>query len=562
MAGGQAARDRGRGGQLAFDDLSLPLRLVTFVVFDLETTGGSAGGDAITEIGAVKVRGGEVLGTFATLVNPGTAIPPAITYLTGITEAMVAPAPAVDSVLPAFLEWVGDDAVLVGHNVRFDVSFVRAACDALGYDRPANQVVDTCSLARRLLRDEVPNCRLGTLADRLRLAHRPTHRALDDAWATVDLLHLLLERAGCLGATHLDDLLELPKAAGHPQGQKLRWVASLPRSPGVYVFRDTGGRALYVGKAVDLRRRVRQYFGQDDRRKVPQLLREAASLDHVVCAHELEASVLEVRLIHELAPRFNRQGTRWRRYRWVRLTAEAWPRLSVVRSPQPGDLGPLASDGAARLVVEAVHDAVPLRRCTTRLRAGAVVRDGPCTAAQLGKALCPCAGGVAPEAYADVVASVRLGLSARPSLLLDPLAQRMRSLARDRRFEEAAAVRDRAAALSRAVQRQRRLESLRGAGRLVVEVDGEGGAILDRGRLVTAWPQGSRPLAALAPTGGEGTTTGPPAAAEVDELVAVASWLEARASRLHILRCDGGLAWPASPVRQFEAGRPAAVRAG
>ncbi len=548
-------------GQLTFDDLSLPLHLVTFVVFDLETTGGSAGGgDAITEVGAVKVRGGEVLGTFATLVNPGTAIPPAITYLTGITESMVRPAPSVDSVLPAFLERVGDDAVLVGHNVRFDVSFVRAACDALGYDRPANQVVDTCSLARRLLRDEVPNCKLGTLADRLRLPHRPTHRALDDAWATVDLLHLLLERVGCLGATHLDDLLELPKAAGHPQGQKLRWVASLPRAPGVYQFRDAGGRALYVGKAVDLRRRVRQYFGHDDRRKVPQLLREAASLDHVVCAHELEASVLEIRLIHELSPRFNRQGTRWRGYRWLRLTSEAWPRLSVVRTPQAGDLGPLSSETAARLVAEAVHDAVPLRRCTQRLRAGAVLRDGPCTPAQLGVSLCPCSGDVAPEAYADVVASVRLGLSTQPALLLDPLAERMQALSRASRYEEAAAVRDRASALARAVHRQRRLESLRSAGRLVVEVGGEGGAVLDGGRLSLAWPAGARPLAALVPSD-QPRLAGPPAAAEVDELSAVASWLDARAGRVEVLRGDDGLASPISRVPRFDPVRRARPRA-
>ena len=550
MLGGGGRRPR--GGQLTFGDLSLPLHLVTFVVFDLETTGGSAGGgDAITEVGAVKVRGGEVLGTFATLVNPGAAIPPAITYLTGITEAMVRPAPPVDAVLPAFLEWVGGDAVLVGHNVRFDVSFVRAACDALGYDRPANQVVDTCSLARRLLRDEVPNCKLATLADRLRLPHRPTHRALDDAWATVDLLHLLLERVGCLGATHLDDLLELPKAAGHPQGEKLRWVASLPRSPGVYLFRDATGRALYVGKAVDLRRRVRQYFGQDDRRKVPQLLREAASIDHVVCAHELEAAVLEVRLIHELAPRFNRQGTRWRRYRWLRLTAEPWPRLSVVRSPQAGDLGPLSSEAAARLVAEAVHDAAPLRRCTQRLRPGAALRDGPCTAAQLGVALCPCSGEVAPDAYAAVVSLVRLGLSTQPALLLDPLATRMQALAQAGRFEEAAAVRDRAAGLSRAVHRQRRLESLRNAGRLVVEVDGEGGAVLDGGRLSLAWPAGPRPLLALAAPE-EPPGSGPPAAHEVDELAVVAGWLDARAGRVHVLRCDEGLASPASHVPRFE----------
>ena len=551
-------------GQLSFDDLSLPLHRVTFVVFDLETTGGSAGGgDAITEVGAVKVRGGEVLGTFATLVNPGTAIPPAITYLPGITETMVRPAPPVESVLPAFLEWVGDEAVLVGHNVRFDLSFVRAACDALGYVRPANSVVDTCSLARRLLRDEVPNCKLATLADRLRLPHRPTHRALDDAWATVDLLHLLLERVGCLGATSLDDLLELPKAAGHPQGQKLKWVADLPRAPGVYVFRDAGGRPLYVGKAVDLRRRVRQYFGQDDRRKVPQLLREAASLHHVVCAHELEAAVLEVRLIHQHGPRFNHQGTRWRRYRWLRLTSEAWPRLSVVRTPAPGDLGPLASEAVARLVVEAVQDAAPLRRCTQRLKPGAVTREGGCAAAQLGVALCPCSGEVEAAAYAAVADSVRLGLSTQPALLLEPLARRMQSLAGVGRFEEAAAVRDRASALGRAVQRQRRLESLQRAGRLVVEVDGIGGAVLDGGRLVLSWPAGPRPLAAL--TGPERRlapqASAPPAAAEVDELVAVAAWLDAHAGRVHVLACDGGLAWPVTRIPRFEPVRRGRSRA-
>jgi DNA polymerase-3 subunit epsilon len=294
---------------------------------------------------------------------------------------------------------------------------------------------------------------------------------------------------------------------------------------------------------------------------VPQLLREAASLDHIVCAHELEAAVREIRLIHEHGPRFNRQGTRWRGYRWLRITAEAWPRLSVVRSPAPGDLGPLASETAARLVAEAIQDAAPLRRCTTRLAAGAVLRDGACTAGQLGVALCPCAGGVAPAAYAEVVEKVRLGLSSRPALLLDPLADRMRALAGAGRFEEAAAVRDRAAALARAVQRQRRLESLRGAGRLVVEVEGEGGAVLDGGHLHLAWPAGSRPLAALSPP--EGPPAAPmPAASEVDELSAVAGWLDARAGRVHVLRCDDGLASPANKVPRFEPVRAARSRAG
>src|SRR5580704_2153357 len=190
--------------QRSFDDLGRPLAEVTFVVLDLETTGTSPATCAITEVGAVKVRGGEVLGTFQTLVNPGLPIPPSITVLTGITHAMVVPAPPVGAVLDPFSGFVGD-AVIVGHNVAFDLRFLRAAMEEHGYPRFTNTVVDTCALARRLVRDEVPNCRLATLADLFRVGRKPTHRALDDAWATMEVLHALLERAGSLGVLGLDD---------------------------------------------------------------------------------------------------------------------------------------------------------------------------------------------------------------------------------------------------------------------------------------------------------------------------------------------------------------------
>ena len=330
--------------QRSFDDLGTPLADVTFVVVDLETTGGSPGDDAITEIGAVKLRGGECLGTFATLVNPGREIPPTITFLTGITHSMVVTAPSIDSVLPAFLEFARD-SVIVGHNIRFDLAFLDAAIRRHGYARLSQPSVDTCALARRLVRDEVPNCKLGTLAERFRLGHTPTHRALDDALATGDLLHVLLERAGSLGVLGLDDLLSLPTITGHPQIQKLRLTDDLPRAPGVYLFRDVRGRVLYVGKATNLRTRVRSYFSGDERRKIGQLLRETHTIDHVVAPGPLEAAVLEVRLIHEHLPRFNRQAKTWRRYAYLKLTLnERFPRLSVVRVPK--------DDGAVVVLVD------------------------------------------------------------------------------------------------------------------------------------------------------------------------------------------------------------------
>ena len=112
--------------QQSFDALGTPLAEVTFVVLDLETTGTSPSECAITEVGAVRYRGGERVGVFQTLVNPGVPIPPTITVITGITEAMVLPAPPIDEVLPALLEFIGG-AVIVGHNVRFDISFLDAA---------------------------------------------------------------------------------------------------------------------------------------------------------------------------------------------------------------------------------------------------------------------------------------------------------------------------------------------------------------------------------------------------------------------------------------------------
>ena len=550
--------------QRSFDDLGTPLYEVTFVVLDLETTGCVPGRSAITEVGAVKLRGGECLGTFQTLVDPGQGIPPEITYLTGITEAMVVGAPPIEAVLPAFLEFLGD-AVVVGHNVRFDLSFLAAALRATDRPRLANRWVDTCALARRLVADEVPNCQLSTLARHLRVGHRPTHRALDDALATGEVLHCLLERAGRLGVLALDDLLELPTVRGHPMVAKLKLTAGLPRAPGVYLFRDAGGRVLYVGKAVNLRRRVRSYFSGDGRRKVGALLRETAAVDHVVCSGDLEASVLEVRLIHELRPRYNRRSKDWRRYTYVKLTlGERFPRLAVVRNPKPGDgclyLGPLSSSRAAQLVIEAIQTATAIRRCTKKPGTSPIA--APCAPAQLGVAACPCAGGDDAARYPAVVDGVVRGLTTEPERLLGPLDSRMRALAGAQRYEEAAAVRERASALSAALARQRRLDGLRQAGRIALEVDGEGGALLDGGRLVSAWAAGPAapgtvPLP-FVPAGGSPGAGGPLPRHLADEVLCVAAWLDRTATRVRLTECDGALASPFPCLPRFEPSRPAA----
>ena len=548
--------------QRSFDDLGTPLSDVTFCVIDLETTGTAASTCAITEVGAVKLRGGACLGTFQTLVDPGCGIPPRITVLTGITEAMVQDAPPIEAVLPDLLEFVGD-SVIVGHNVRFDLSFLRAALERSERPPLANRSIDTCALARRLVRDEVPNCRLGTLARHLRLDHPPNHRALDDALATGDLLHLLLERAATLGVTGLDDLLVLPTMAGHPDAGKLVLTDSLPRSPGVYLFRDRRGEVLYVGKATNLRARVRSYFSTDVRRKVRRLLRETERIEHRVCTSPLEAAISEIRLIHRHEPRYNRQGTGAGRYVYLKLTlGEAFPRLAVARVlTDDGGLyvGPVRSTSFARQVIDAVESVVPLRRCTGRIprsRAAA-----PCTAAQLGVAACPCSGSIDESSYARIVDLARRGLTDEPDLLLKPLAERMDRLAAAERFEEAADARNGAEALATTLQRQRRIGLLRRAGTVRVRVIGHGGAEIVHGRLRRTWPEGEPEPADELPLG-EGTddgctSVGPVKRDEADELNCVATWFDREAHRLELLSAEGLLAESVRPIPRFSPRSPA-----
>ncbi|MBM3660537.1 MAG: DEDD exonuclease domain-containing protein [Actinobacteria bacterium] len=544
-------------GQRSFTDMGTPLHDVTFVVVDVETTGGSPATCAITEIGAVKYRGGECLGTFQTLINPGVPIPPTITVLTGITEAMVLPAPRIADMLPHFLEFLGPpsaDRVLAGHNVRFDAAFLDAALTAHGYDRLRHTRVDTVGLARRLVRDEVPNLRLGTLARHFRAHTEPNHRAFDDAKATLEVLHALLERAGTLGVLGLDDLVALPTMRAHPSSGKLALTARLPRTPGVYLFKDRGGRVLYVGKATNVRSRVRSYFSGDDRRKVPQLLREVEAIDVIPCRHPLEAAVREIRLIHEHEPRFNRQAKAWRSYSYLKLTLqERFPRLAVVREAKPDGaryLGPFRSSRAAHAVREAIESAVPLRRCTRRVGRTAEVGGEPCLPAVLGAAACPCSGACPAPDYDAIVKGVVRGLSGEPAALLDPLEARMHALAHDERFEEAALTRDRLAALSRALERERLVGAARGAGWVVVD-DAHGTVEIDGGRL-------AGDLFAPPPSSPEA----PPARDEIDELLVVARFLfgPPRGART-VRRADGLLASVLPALPRYDPA-PSAATAG
>lgn len=450
--------------QPTFEELGTPLRDVTFVVVDLETTGGRTQDSGITEIGAVKVRGGEVLGELQSLVNPGHPVPAFVARLTGITSAMVATAPPIELVLPSFLEFA-HGSVLVAHNASYDVGFLKAACERLGYPWPGFRVVDTVPLARRVVtRDEARNHRLSTLATLFRARVAPEHRALSDARATVDVLHGLFERLAPLGITHLEDLASAADPVPPEVRRKRHLADDMPQAPGVYMFRGPGDEVLYVGTSTNIRKRVRSYFTAAEKRgRIAEMVRIAHAVTPVVCATPLEAQVRELRLITEHAPRYNRRSKHPERHSWVRLTDEPYPRLSVVKDVRAGSahIGPFASHRTAVEAVDALHDALPLRQCASRLPLVPKVPRSPCALAGMGRCSAPCTATQGPDAaYADVAAAAEEALTGDPSVVVRALSARIARLAEQERYEEAGQVTARLRAFVYGAGRAQRLDPL------------------------------------------------------------------------------------------------------
>jgi DNA polymerase-3 subunit epsilon len=552
---------------LTFDALGTPLRDVTFVVVDLETTGGAPVDAGITEIGAVKIRGGEVIGEFRTFANPGTPVPPFISVLTGITSAMVAEAPRVSAALAAFLAWADFDGaegpVLVAHNAPYDVGFLKGACAKADRAWPAPRVVDTARIARAALgRDEVPNAKLATLAAHFQATVSPNHRALDDARATVDVLHALLARLGNLGVHSLEELMAFSSRVTSSQRRKRSLAEGLPEGPGVYLFRDKQDRVLYVGTSRNVRTRVRTYFtASEQRSRMAEMVGLAERVDAIACATTLEAQVRELRLIAEHRPRYNRRSTRPEAAVWLKLTDEPFPRLSVVREVRNRDvysreafIGPFPGRRAAQDAAEALLAAIPLRTCTSRLPARASSSASACVLAELGRCSAPCVGATTTEDYATLADAARAAMTGDARPVVAALETRMGSLADVGRYEDAAVYRERLARLVDAASRSQRLGSLAGLREFVAAQTTATGAweihVIRHGRLAGAAVSepgvDPRPIvealvataeAVALPTG----TSTSPTAALTEETERILHWLDGDGTRLVRLEAVDGV---------------------
>jgi DNA polymerase-3 subunit epsilon len=443
------------------------LEEATFVVTDTETTGTRVGEDRLIEIGAVKVRGGEIVGTFQSLIDPQRHVPRRITRITGLSTASVFGEPPAKAVLPGFLDFLGD-GVLVAHNLPFDLRFLQSELDRAGLPPIENDAVCTLRLARRLL-PSLPSRGLTALAAHFGIANNARHRALGDAEATAEVLGHFLERLQSgFGIKTVEALVGFQRrrykdATGEPKHvRRIREVTlpDLPDRPGVYFMKRKNGEVLYVGKAKSLRNRVRSYFTGIDAHpaRLRKLVRDVRVVEWEETGSELAALLRESKLIKQLLPRYNRAQRRYKSYPFLRLdTNHRFPTIGwtpAVRDDGAEYYGPLPRRRTAEEIVELVGRVFGLRECDRSTWQTASAQRQPCLYGTMDRCLAPCADAGA-EGYAAEVERVRRFLRGDDTDVLATVEAAMKAAAADLQFEQAGWYRDQLGRLRRMLARQR-----------------------------------------------------------------------------------------------------------
>ena len=434
-----------------------------FVVTDTETTGPKKERDRVIEIGAVKVQHGEVVERFQSLVNPDRTVPKNIQRLTGISTAMVMDAPPMADVMPAYLDFL-DDGVLVAHNLSFDERFLNAELGRLGRKPIENQTLCSLRLARRLL-PGLKSRGLSALSTFYNVRVNGRHRALGDAEATGRiLLRFLNQCAFEHGIDTLDELMRFQgrsyrnvrKPPAHVERLRNEVLPDIPDAPGVYFFKASNGTTLYIGKAKQLANRVRNYFTGIESKpaRTRKLVKKARTVTWQTTDTELEALLLESRLIKEEKPTYNRAQRRYRRRPFLMLNrTEDYPQLGWsyrMQDPEAAYYGPVRNADQAELIIDMAARLYPLRECDDdTLRLGQ-----RCLYADMDRCLAPCEDDV-DMAYTEAVDALETFLQGRSTELLDYLHTRMQEASERLDFERAAQFRDGHEAVERFVRRQR-----------------------------------------------------------------------------------------------------------
>jgi DNA polymerase III epsilon subunit family exonuclease len=426
-----------------------------FVVLDVETTGLQASRQRIIEIAIARFDGGEITSLWESLCQPGRRVPEYIVRLTGIDDMLLDDAPRFAELAPTINELLRG-AVVVGHNVEFDLAFVNEELKRANYVPVVNERLDTLAMASRLL----PGLRKPTLqavAARLGLEPRTRerHRAAQDATLTGMVAVALLRQAEEAGYRSLDELKPIARQASRRPKERMPRASSvvdrsilkgIPKSPGVYIMRDANERVVYVGKAKNLRDRVGSYFSQPlgYTRKLDGLIESLSRVEVEVVGSELEALLLESQLIRRYQPRYNTALRSHEQYPFIRIdVANPWPRLTLAKARKNDGaryFGPFRSAATARKTVELINRVVPLRTCSRSFR-DARSYGSPCLELDLGRCLGPCVGRANRDEYMSLVRSVVNYVDGRDQALHELLWKGLEDAATALDFERASRLR-------------------------------------------------------------------------------------------------------------------------
>ncbi len=431
---------------------AVPLPEVTFVVVDIETTGGIPGQHAITEIGAVKVQGGRIVDRFETLVNPEQDIPPFIQGLTGITPDMVKDAPVIKDVMPRFWDFLGD-GVFVAHHVPFDFRFLSAVTKSLLGEGLDNPQLCTCRLAKKLL-PELRKKNLDSVTQYFKIEIKQRHRAMGDAEATALVLLEFLKTLEADGLTTLAKVLDYQKRGGKRYANfKIPFpehrVSSFSQQPGVYLMRDEKGDILYIGKAKNLRKRLQSYFTNLLRQpsKVQELMHQVVDIETRVLGSELEALLEEAHLIKLHQPYYNRQIKNFKAFPFLKITVhDAFPQLTVVSDIDDDDalfFGPYQRKRHLATMVESLSRIFQLRTCSDVTYKKHHRQGASCIFHQIGRCSAPCIGEISRQDYREQVDGIINFLEGRVSDLTERMIQLRDYFSETMNFEKAKIIQDR-----------------------------------------------------------------------------------------------------------------------
>lgn len=278
-----------------------------YAVVDIETTGGHPSGNGITEISILVHDGEKVVDAYETLINPDQYIPDYIQSLTGISNEMVTDAPRFAEVAEKIYGML-HDKIFVAHNVNFDFSFVRYQLEQSGFQLKSKKLC-TVRMSRKILPGH-SSYSLGKLCNALHINLNNRHRAGGDAAATAILLTMLLEndKENIIGQS----LHKASKEQALPPNLSKSYIDALPATPGVYYFKDQKGTIIYIGKAINLKKRVCSHFaGNKINRQRQEFLKNIYQVDFTVCGTELMALILEATEIQKHWPENNRALKRY-----------------------------------------------------------------------------------------------------------------------------------------------------------------------------------------------------------------------------------------------------------